>query len=536
MPLFPVFLLLTRLVQPSDAAAPGRACDGLKTLSLPRTTISGAAVVPAGGFTPPGGKPISGLPAFCRVSGSIAPSSDSDIQFEVWMPASGWNGKFRGIGNGGFAGSISYRQLAAAVARGYAAASTDTGHRAGDNPTEAPWALGHPEKVIDFGYRAIHEMTDKGKAIVRAFYGQGPRRSYFAACSNGGRQALMEAQRFPGDYDGVIAGAPANFLTHLLAQGAWELQKMEAGYIPSSKLPAIEAATLAACDAADGLADQVLDDPRRCAFDPGSLLCKGADSPDCLTAAQVSTLRSLYTGPRTHAGPLHPPHLPGGVTGPDSWTRWITGPTQGQSLQAGFTTSFFRFMVHERPDWEPARFDLERDTRLADHKLGRALNAVDPDLRPFGRRGAKLILYHGWSDPPISPLNTIDYYQKVVARAGAKVAEGFIRLFMAPGMLHCSGGQGPGNFLGDSAQQADADHDMYLALERWVEEGVAPARIIAARYKEGADPRSGVLRTRPLCPYPQVARWTGSGSTDEAASFTCTAPRAADPHQGGAHR
>ncbi len=531
MHIYPVLLLLARLGEP--AATP---CDGLKALSLPRTTIGAAVVVPAGSFTPPGGKPIADLPAFCRVSGSTRPTADSDIQFEVWMPVSGWNGKFRGIGNGGFAGTISYRQLASAVARGYAAASTDTGHRAGDKPTEAPWAVGHPEKVIDFGYRGIHEMTEKGKAIVRAFYGQGPRRSYFASCSNGGRQALMEAQRFPADYDGIAAGAPANFLTHLLAQGAWELQKLEAGYIPTSKLPAIEAATLAACDAADGIADGVLDDPRTCAFDPAVLLCKGADLADCLTAAQVATLKSLYAGVRTSAGPLHGPHLPGGVTGDGSWARWITGSGPGQSLQASFTTSFFRFMVHEKPDWELARFEVERDTRLADRKLGRALNAVDPDLRPFGRRGGKLILYHGWSDPPISPLNTIDYYQKVVARAGARVADGFVRLFMAPGMLHCSGGEGPGNFQGDSALAPDADHDIDLALERWVEEGVAPARIIAARYKAGGDPRSGAVRTRPLCPYPQVARWSGTGSTDEASNFACTAPPGPGSPRPSAHR
>jgi hypothetical protein len=506
----------------SRAASAGT-CEAIKEQRLPQTTIVGAEVVAAGAYAPPGGRAKPELPAFCRVTGTIQASKDSDIRFEVWMPATGWNGRFRGIGNGGFAGSISYRPLELAVSRGYAAAATDTGHQAG-GPIDARWALGHPEKVIDFGYRAIHEMTERAKAIVAAFYGKAPDHSYFASCSNGGRQALMEAQRYPADYDGIVAGAPANAFTHLLAQGAWDVKNLRAGYLPSAKLPGIEAATLAACDALDGVKDGVLDDPRRCRFDPATLACKGADAPDCLTAPQLSTLQSLYAGARTRAGQLHPGHVPGGMAAPDGWPLWITGPAPGESLVAGFASNFFRYMVFEKPDWDPTAFDLERDSRLADRKLARILDATDPDLRRFQQRGGKLILFHGWSDPAISALNTIAYYDSVVAKVGARAAKGFVRLFMAPGMLHCDGGTGPGSFFGMDALAPDAGHDVAYAAERWVEEDIAPAQIIAARYRTDKEPKSGVLRTRPLCPYPQVARWKGTGSTDDAASFSCAAP------------
>ena len=264
-------------------------CEDLAKLTLPDTTITTAQSMPAGSFTPPDGHALPNLPAFCRVAGVIKPSGDSNIQFEVWLPASGWNKKFQGIGNGGFAGAISYSGLGGAVTHGYATASTDTGHR-GDG-TDASWALGHPEKIMDFGYRAIHETADKAKGVIRAFYGEGPRRSYFSSCSNGGRQALMEAQRFPADYDGIIAGAPANFWTHLLIGAAWDVKAtltQPGAYISAVKLPAIEKAALAACDALDGVKDGVIEDPTRCHFDPDTLLCKGPESDACLTAPQLS--------------------------------------------------------------------------------------------------------------------------------------------------------------------------------------------------------------------------------------------------------
>jgi feruloyl esterase len=514
----PVVLLLSLSAAPALAAT----CESVSKLDLPGTTIVRARAIPAGPFTLPEGPPIADMPAFCRVAGTIKPKADSDIQFEVWLPASGWNGRFKGFGNGGFAGSMSLRNLGRALSAGYVAATTDTGHRG--EATDASWALGHPERVIDFGYRAIHEMTVAGKAIAAAFYGRPAQHAYFHGCSNGGRQALMEAQRFPADYDGILAGAPANYWTHLLAQAVWEMQATEgepATYIPATKLPAIEAATIAQCDAADGVQDGVVDDPSTCRFPPATLLCAGSESDNCLTAPQVGALEKLYAGPRIGAKPVHPGLVPGGATGPGSWNLWITGPAPGQSLILTFGHQFFRNMVFQDPSWDFRRFQLERDTKVADEKFERILNATDPDLSAFRQRGGKLILYHGWSDAAISPLNTIAYYDSVRTKMGTGPADEFVRLFMMPGVQHCDGGPGPAGFFGRGALHHDAQHDADFTIERWVEEGVAPAQIIAAKYKSSSEPASGLVRTRPLCPYPQVARYKGQGSTDEAASFAC---------------
>ena len=263
-----VFALFACTAAAASASA-ATSCQALARLTLPGVSIASAVSVSTGSFTPPGGKPIANLPAFCRVTGVISPTPDSNIRFEVWMPSADWNGKFEGAGNGGFAGVINYSDMAAAISRGYATASTDTGHQAGG--TDAAWALGHPETTADFGYRAIHETADKAKAVIGAFYGQGPHHSYFASCSNGGRQALMEAQRFPADYDGIIAGAPANFWTHLLAAAVFDTQATLAdpgSYIPARKLPAIQAAVLSACDALDGVKDGVIENPAQCHFEP----------------------------------------------------------------------------------------------------------------------------------------------------------------------------------------------------------------------------------------------------------------------------
>lgn len=524
--MFALFVMTVALVPRVSAAS----CEEMAKLQLPNTTITTAQTVAAGTFAPAqgGGAPFKDLPAFCRVAGTIKPSSDSDIKFEVWMPATGWNGKFHGIGNGGFAGSISYPGLAGALARNYATASTDTGHMGND----ASWALGHPEKIVDYGHRAIHEMTVAAKAIIKAFYGDGPKKSYFASCSNGGRQALMEVQRYPNDYDGLIAGAPANYFTHILTGFAWNMLQTQAdpaNYIPSSKLKAIEAAALASCDARDGVKDDVLDDPTKCAFDPAVLLCKGAESDACLTEKQIASLKKIYAGPRNAKGQLLiPGFVPGGETGPGGWTGWITGTGPQSGLQFFFSTQAFKNMVYNNPAWDFKTFDLEKDSKLADEKLAHALNAINPDLKAFKARGGKLILYHGWNDAALPPVNTINYYESVRTKMGARESDAFMRLFMAPGVQHCAGGPGPNNF-GQmvTAAQSDALHDMTVALERWVEEGVAPAQVIAVKRQSG-DPKSPVTRSRPLCPYPQVARYKGSGSTDDAANFSCVSePRLA---------
>jgi feruloyl esterase len=512
-------LACLRLASPAHAA---QTCDTLSKLDLPNTSITRAESVAAGAFTPPAGKALSNMPAFCRVAGTIKPSSDSNIAFEVWMPASNWNGKFLGAGNGGFAGAIGYDQLMNAVVHNYATTATDTGHHAGG--TDASWALDHPEKIADFGYRAIHETAVKAKAILHAFYGEDAQHSYFSSCSNGGRQALMEAQRYPEDYDGIIAGAPANYWTHLLSNAAWDnlaLLGDKDSYIPPKKLPAIQAAALAACDALDGVKDGVIEDPSRCHFDPGVLLCKDAESDACLTAPQVAALKKLYAGGHNAHGRIFPGYSPGGEAELGGWTAWITGPSPEHSLMYAFSTQFFKNMVFDNAAWDYHAFDADRDTKAAEDKQTRNLNATDADLGAFRKRGGKLILYHGWSDAAIAPQNTIDYYETVSAKMGAQQTAAFARLFMVPGMQHCGGGSGPNTFGQYPGSSGDPDRDMQAALERWVEKGVAPERIVAAKRKNDLDPASDVVRTRPLCAYPLVARYQGSGSTDDAANFAC---------------
>jgi feruloyl esterase len=480
----------------------------------------GGTVVAAGAFTPPSG-PKAGIykitPEFCRIQGVLTPTADSHIEFEVWLPISGWNGKYLGVGNGGFAGSIGYTALADAVANGYAASSTDTGHQAGG--TDGAWALKHYEKMVDYGYRAIHETAEKSKALVAAFYGDAPKWTYFSSCSNGGRQALMEAQRYPADYDGIIAGAPANYFTHHLAGFVWNAQALDgAGYIPPSKLKLIESAALAACGSDNG----VIDDPSKCHFDPATIGCKGEASDSCLTEAQVAALKKIYAGPQNSKGEqLFPGYEPGGETGLGGWGSWITGPSAGKSIQLAFGTGFFGSMIFQDAAWDYRKMNFDRDMKVADDKGARIFNATDPNLKAFKDHGGKLLLYHGWSDAAIPPVNTIHYYESVVQKMGPNDAHEFVELFMVPGMQHCGGGPGPNDFGVQSPARVDPDHNMIKSLEQWVEKGTAPAKIIATKYKADGNPASGVARTRPLCPYPMVAKYSGSGSADDAANFSC---------------
>jgi feruloyl esterase len=333
----------------------------------------------------------------------------------------------------------------------------------------------------------------------------------------------MEAQRYPEDYDGIIAGAPANYWTHLMAGFLWNSQATVGdakAYIPARKLAALQAATLAACDALDGVKDDVIDDPTRCKFDPAKMLCPGEETDACLTSSQIDALRKIYSGPRTSAGKtLFPGYLAGGEAGPGGWSAWITGAAPKGSLQYMFGTQCFANMVADNAAWDYKTFDVDAGTRAADAKIGPILNAINPDLSRFRARGGKLILYHGWSDAAIAPVNATDYYRSAVAKAGEKKAETFLRLFMIPGMQHCGGGPGPDVFGQFGAAKGDADHDLGRALERWVEEGVAPDRIIATKFDASKPPVP--IRTRPVCRYPQVAQWKQSGSTDDAANFTC---------------
>jgi hypothetical protein len=498
-------------------------CESLLGLKIPNTTVSVAEARPAGEFTTTGIKPIPNLPAFCRVAGSIKPSADSDIQFEVWLPAANWNGKFQGIGNGGYAGSISFGGLADAVRHGYASASTDTGHR--DNGESARWALNHPEKILDFGYRAIHETAVTAKAVIHAYYGEALKRSYFNSCSNGGRQALMEAQRFPDDYDGIIAGAPANNWTHLLSSAAAGINALladPASYIPASKLPAIEAAALAQCDATDGVKDGVIENPLSCTFDTSVLLCKGDESDACLTAPQLTALNKIYGGLKDGKGhQIFPGLSPGGEAESGGWANWVTGNAPQKSSMFNYGTQFFSNMLYGSPDWQFRAFDPDRDVKAADLRLARHLNATNPDLSAFQKHGGKLILYHGWADAAIPAANAIGYYNSVLAKMGSENASSFVRLYMVPGMEHCSGGAGPNAFGQFGTPSGDRFHNIDAALEAWVEQGTAPTEIIATKFHNNNDLRSGVARTRPLCVWPQVAKYKGTGSTDDAANFVC---------------
>jgi hypothetical protein len=513
-------------------------CQSLPQLELSGAKILSANTVAAGAFTPPPnmtawivGDPAfyKGLPAFCRVVVEATPSTDSSIKIEVWMPADGqhrdvWNGKLQGHGNGGFAGEIGYRDLGVATYQGYAAVGTDTGHSAAG--TDASWARGHPEKLTDFGYRGIHEMTKVAKVLVKAYYGRQPQHSYFGGCSNGGRQALMEAQRFPEDYDGILAGAPANFFTHLLTKALADAQvtTLDPGsYIPSSKLAAIARAVNSACDAADGVADGIVNDPRKCHFDPAVMLCKESDAQNCLTGAQVTTLKKLYQGPRDSQGrEIFPGYLPGAEPGPGGWEPWITGVAPGKSLLFAFSGGYFSNMVYEKADWNYKDASLDQALTAADEKTAPFLNATEANLAAYKARGGKLILYHGWNDPAISSLNTINYYNDVVSKMGGSETEAFARLYMVPGMQHCGGGPGPDSFGQDSGGVNDAQHNVQLALEQWVEKGIVPNVIVATKF-DGGDPAKGAKMTRPLCPFPHIAKYKGQGDTNDAGNFVCVA-------------
>ena len=518
------------------AQAQGGACERLASLKLPDAAVTSATEVAAGAFKGPA-SPLTGqdesafykkLPAFCRVVVHAHPSADSDIPIEVWMPVAGWDGRLQGVGNGGFAGVIGYGDLGAAVAQGDAAVATDTGHSA--SFIDARWALGHPEKVIDFGYRAIHEMTLMAKVVVEQLYGAAAKRAYFASCSDGGREALMEGQRFPEDYDGILAGAPANNWTALLTTAAVDTQALTAkpgSFIPPAKIPAIAKAVLAQCDALDGVKDGILNDPRQCRFNPAAIECKaGEDTSDCLTADQVTALKALYAGVRDARGrAIFPGYLPGSEEGGNGWGGWIFGPAPGRSLMAMFGKGYFSGMVYGNPDWDFKSFMLENGLKDAREKTAAALDAVNPDLSGFEKRGGKLILYHGWNDPAISALNTVNYYDSVLAKLGRPATNSFVRLYMIPGMQHCGAGPGATN-IGQSDVWPDRDpqHNARVALENWVEKGTAPATLTATK-NAGDDPMGAMTMTRLLCPYPQSATYKGAGDPNQAESFACAEPK-----------
>ena len=498
-------------------APPGAGCARLAEQKLANTTIRSAEPVTTGSFTPPGTtNAIGNLPPFCRVAGTIAPTPDSQILFEVWLPLEGWNGKFSGVGNGGWAGVVSYPQLADQLRRGYAAASTNTGHAAAGGLDAARFAFEKPEQLLDFAYRSHHEMALRAKELVAAFYTKPPARSYFIGCSSGGYEGLMAAQRFPTDYDGIVAGMPANNWTRLMAgdfDATLAVFKDGVNNLPASALGVLHRGALAACDGKDGVSDGVIEDPRSCSFDPGTLSCQAGQVADsCLTPPQVAAARRVYAGLKDPKSgeQIYPGLAPG------SEPYW---PNRDPANPFPIPISHYKWLVFADPNWDWKSFDFSdppdyESYRKSEAKLAPIMNATSPDLQAFRARGGKLLQYHGWNDQLITPFNSINYYESVLTHSGggrdraATIADvqSFYRLFMAPGMAHCGGGSGPNSF------------DMQSVLERWIEQGTAPDRIVATRAINGV-----VDRARPLCAYPQVAVYRGTGDTNDAASFECRA-------------
>lgn len=441
------------------------------------------------------------LAAHCRVQGQI----DASIGFEVWLPApEDWNGRFLAVGGAGTAGSISFARMAPMLNQGYATASTDTGHAAGD------WEWMSDDGLLrDFAYRAIYEMTAKSNAVIQNFYQKPASFRYFNGCSLGGRQGLVEAQRFPSDYDGIVAGAPVNAYIDTRLTQIWAMQVAQPGLqgqtlLGESTLRLVADTATAQCDTLDGVADGVLEDPRRCNFDPGRLQCGIAAAGRCLSSAQVEAVRQMYRGPQL---PMVGQLAPGFPVG--SETGW---PFASAAEPPMISAQFLRRVIFEDPLWSWRQFDLETDSTLARERAGWLMDAVSPELGTYRDQGGKLLLYHGWNDTNNSALATIAYYEAMEAELAVRpnplsiATPEFARLFLVPGMGHCAGGIGTSRF------------DAQRAIENWVERGIAPDRIEAERVDAGGQ----VVRTRPLCPYPQTARYRGTGNSDRSGSFVCT--------------
>jgi feruloyl esterase len=529
--------LLASFLGAAATPAGAAACMSLSRLRLPDTTITAAQPVAAGPYTAPDTGEVLNLPAHCRIAATLTPTSDSSIKIEVWMPYSAWNGRYLGTGNGGIGGRIVYGSLSGLaywLALNYAVANTDMGTSlAVTDPAGALALIDHPEQQIDFATRSTHLMTVRAKQIIKAFYGERARHSYFFGCSTGGGQALHEALQFPGDYNGIFAGAPANNETHSQAGKVWNYAAFHAGPggssvgISATQVSAITAAILKQCAGKDGglTSDNFLTDPRDCAWDPAVLQCTGTavDPATCLTAPQVLAMRKFYQGP----------------INPRTGERILAGRTLGSEAGSGQNpitieaapspvalNTFAPYWVFGA-DFDWRTFDFDHDVDTIDDEMAARLNANTADLEEFQSHGGKLLLWHGFADPTIPTLNTIAYYERLIAsqtrgrghgtgerKEGLRRTQEFARVFLAPGVGHCGGGAGAFNA------------DFLPALEQWVEDGVPPDRIIASKVVGGV-----TTFTRPLCPYPALARYTGVGDPTKADSFTCVADRDHDDNQ-----
>lgn len=474
-------------------------CTSLASLPIPGAKITRAEVLPSGAALPKMPRAGAHVPV-CRVAATLQPVPDSHIKIEVWMPLAHWNGKFLGLGTGGWGGAIPYEDLATALARGYAAAASDTGHE--DPNQSGEFAIGHPEQIIDFSYRAIHEMTRAGKVIVGAFYGRAAQPSYFNGCSTGGREALVEAQRYPRDYNAILARSPDTSVTREDANDLWAtlaLTRTPESGLSKEDFRLLHRAVLDKCDLLDGVRDGVLENPLACHFDPQVLRCPGVKNPECLSAEQIEAVRAIYSGPR------HP------LTGelifpgfePGSELSWSHLADENEAA-----TTSYSYLVFQDPDWDFHNFDLAHDVEQADAMLDDSLNASHPDLHAFVGAGGRLLMTHGWGDTAIPPRGSVLYYE--LARAGLSgLPHGgdAIRLFMVPGMYHCGGGDGP------------SEVDSLGALERWYEDHEVPEQLIAERRVAGK-----LVATHLLCAFPATAHYQGHGSTADATNFSCETP------------
>ena len=472
------------------------------------------------------------VPNHCRITGVIRPAAESEINFQVWLPDEGWNGKLIGVGNGGYGGRI-FQQggLAEAVQRGYAAVSTDTGHSG--SAIDTGWAYQNIEKIIDWGYRAVHLMTVTAKSIVETFYGNPAEKSYFISCSNGGRQGLMAAQRYPNDYDGIVVGAPAHDFTGLITAFAWNYLAQNGNadaVIPPSFAGRISTAVENQCDSLDGVRDGLVSDPGTCSVDFSGLLCGDPQNEDCLSESQLTALESIYRGPINSSGhQLYSGWPVGGESGtyPGSgWEVWMLGDAPHQR---DYVEGFFRDFLARGRDWSIGQFDFDRDPMEAEEALGEIVNATSPDLRAFADNGGKLIVYHGWSDEAVPATGTIEYFDELGRFLGPEKVDQFARLFLVPGMQHCAGGHGPSLFnnLTAPSMPRDPSRDIGAALEAWVEDGVAPQSLIAVEpdnlFESVFDlSKAAPGRTHLLCPYPQRAGLRGARfNQNNASSFLC---------------
>lgn len=484
--------------QGEASVKPQSACEALHSLTGYEYSVIAADEIPSAGE----------VPAFCRVLIQVMP----EIRIEVALPAN-WNRRLYMFGNGGFAGEsleapnrVAHRNQA--LQAGFAVTQTNTGHDAQREP-DASFAV-NPQKLLDYSFRSLHVTAETAKRVAAAYYASRPSRSYYNGCSTGGRQGLQFAQRYPEDFDGIVAGAPALNSTANRVRSIATAQAVSHTAVPVAKLKLLAERVYARCDDKDGLKDGLIDDPRACDFKPARDLpvCEGADGPACFTSAQIRTLETVYGDVAVNGKRLAPGFPPGaeiaGPNGRSGWDGWIF--RDGEAAQsASMALSALRWMIFPKPmpEYQFSQFDLERDTPQLE-RVARMMSATGTDLSRFEGRGGKLMMYFGWADPALNPLLGIEYFETVHKRMGAEKTGAFFRLFLMPGVFHCSGGVGPASF------------DVLEAIVPWVEQGRAPQRIVAARVEDGR-----TLRTRPLCVYPEMARYSGSGSVDEAANFRC---------------